>query len=85
MLTLIYRPEEGMICLSRSEENPVEIDIKSKVRTNFNELNITNGFLYCGNEVRYKLENLCKHCGPTCVFNHPCILKTGEEIQLHPK
>ena len=81
---LIYRPEEGMICLSRSDKNPFKVDEKIKDRTNYNSLNITNGTFYCyGEGQTYELEDLCNYdLGPSEQY---CTLDTGKTIQLNPK
>ena len=69
-----------MICLSRSDKNPFKFHEKTKVRTNFNEFNITDGKLYClGEGEIYELEDLCKWAD--C---QPCTLENGKTIQLDP-
>ena len=71
-----------MICLSRSDKNPFKFDEKTKVRTNFNTFNITNGKLYClGEGEIYELEELC---GGLFAYNQPCTMENGKTIQLDP-
>ena len=69
-----------MICLSRSDNNPFEVDERIKERTKNNSLNITNGTLNCHGEGQtYKLEDLCKD-----VYVQYCTLDTGKTINLNP-
>ena len=64
-----------MICLSRSDKNPFKFDEKTKVRTNFNTFNITNGKLYClGEGEVYELEKLCY----SEIINQPCTIENGK-------
>ena len=70
-----------MICLSRSDKNPFKFDEKTKVRTNFNTFNITNGKLYClGEGEIYELEDMCKWSTDI----QPCTLENGKTIELDP-
>ena len=70
-----------MICLSRSDKNPFKFDEKTKVRTNLNTFNITNGKLYCQGEGEvYELEDLCYYNGR----QHPCTMENGKIMQLDP-
>ena len=79
-LFLLNRPEDGMICLSRSDKNPFEIDGMRKDRSNFNAFNITNGKLYClGEGEVYELEDLCNVSGPIQL----CTMKNGKIMQLN--
>ena len=77
---LIYRPEDGMFCLSRSDKNLFKVDERIKERTNYNSLNISHGTLYCNGEGQtYELEDLCNYD-----TNQPCTFDTGKTIQLNP-
>ena len=81
---MIYRPEEGMICLSRSDKNPFKVDERIKERTNYNSLNITNGTLYCfGEGETYKLEDLCNY--DYSDQKQYCTLYSGKTIELNPQ
>ena len=84
--TYIYRPNEGMICLSRTDKNPFNLENKIKVtRANFKKLlyNITNDKLHChGAEESYNLDDLCK---PIQSGRQPCTMMDKEtKIELNP-
>ena len=69
-----------MICLSRSDKNPFKFDEKTKVRTNFNTFNITNGKLYClGEGEVYELDDLCYNNA----HDQLCTMENGKIMQLN--
>ena len=72
-----------MICLSRSDKNPFKFDEKTKVRTNLNTFNITNGKLYClGEGEVYELDDLCYI--PEWASQQPCTMENGKIMELNP-
>ena len=90
--TFIYRPNEGMICLSRTDKNPFNVESKIKVtRLNFKKLlyNITNDKLHChGEGESYNLDDICifdTGDGDPDSARKPCTMMDKEtKIELNP-
>ena len=82
--TIFYRPKEGMLCLSRTDKNPFNVENKIKVtRVNFKTLlyNITNNKIHChGEGESYDLDDICSSTG-----SQPCTMMDKEtKIELSP-